>query len=450
MTMTQQRVASRCTLLAAVSMALACDNAASPHEFPTPDLQYAKVVATGPQVTSTNPSDAPRDTTLDVHVIGSGFDKGSQVSFGLDGVQDSRVRVNQTRYVKSTTLIANVTIAVDALADRYDVIVVTATGKKGIGTEKFEVTLRPEVLAGGIHAQSVNSAGDAVGWGQSSASCSGPYVSYFWPANGTTQTLPTGTYCGSTSKEINEGGVVLGALSGGPANASVLWFPGAGGYTFYEIPPAPNGYRPIAAGLNDANEVIGWGQNGAQVFWWSQATGWLSVPVPAGSTQCQVWKGINNSGEIVGRCTIGGVQYPYYWPSPTSPPSRLPLPVNAPDAIAIDINSQGTIIGRSSAGAIRWVRSGGAYTFAEVLPDAGYGGHASAIAEDGSISGSVAAKGNGYARPVYWLPGGGYRLLGMRNYASWGDAPGIASTSQGLVVVGSERNAQSLRWKSSQ
>lgn len=90
-------------------------------------------------VTSTNPSTAPTDTTLDVQVIGSGFDNGSIASFLLNGVSDPRVRVNSTRFVKSTKVVANLTIAVDAVTGLYDVAVATRSGPKGIGTELFAI-----------------------------------------------------------------------------------------------------------------------------------------------------------------------------------------------------------------------------------------------------------------------------------------------------------------------
>jgi len=439
------RLVVACAALCA--LVTACSDSVSTVVSSSPQVSFGRATSTGPQVTSILPSTAPRDTTLDIQVNGSGFDNGSHVSLALNGEADARVRVNRTRYVKTTQLVANVTISADALADLYDVIVITTSGKKGIGTEAFTVTLRPELLDGGIHAQSVNTMGDIVGWGPSNATCSGAFKTYVWPANGSTQVLGTGLFCGSSAKEINNAGVILGALFGGSTNASGLWFPGPSGYVLTEIPPAPSGYRPIAGGINDANEVIGWGQNGAQLFWWSSTTGWLSIAVPTGSTACQVWKGINIRGEIVGRCTVGGIQYPYYWSTHDASPVRLPSPAGGGDAAAIDINDSGVIVGRGSAGAIRWTPQAGSYPSAEVLPDGGYGANASAIANDGSISGSVASKSTGYALPTMWLPGGGYTLLGLRTNGSWGDAPGISVTTQGVVVVGSERNNQALRWR---
>jgi len=81
--------------------------------------------------------------TLDVTVNGSGFDQGATATFPLNGVVDPRVHVNSTRYVKSTQLVANVTIAADAPTVKYDVAVLDGSGKKGIGSELFTVNVPP-------------------------------------------------------------------------------------------------------------------------------------------------------------------------------------------------------------------------------------------------------------------------------------------------------------------
>jgi hypothetical protein len=92
-----------------------------------------------PNVTGADPDNAPQDTTLDVHILGSNFDRGSSVSWSLGGVATDKVTTNSTLYVTSKELVANVTIAVDAAPDLYDVVVTTATGKKGIGSELFAI-----------------------------------------------------------------------------------------------------------------------------------------------------------------------------------------------------------------------------------------------------------------------------------------------------------------------
>jgi hypothetical protein len=101
----------------------------------------ANATTADPTVTSALPSAAPQDTTLDVQINGSGFDRGSNALFELNGAVDARVHVNSTHYLKSTQLVANLTIAIDAVVSPYDVVVVTSTGKKGIGTDAFTVQL---------------------------------------------------------------------------------------------------------------------------------------------------------------------------------------------------------------------------------------------------------------------------------------------------------------------
>jgi hypothetical protein len=104
------------------------------------------VQSTTVTVTAVDPDSVVQDTTLDIRVKGSGFDRGSQAEFLLNGVVDPRVRTNSTRYAKSTELIANVTVAVDAVPTRYDVRVTTSRGKKGIGTELLAVIpVNPEI-----------------------------------------------------------------------------------------------------------------------------------------------------------------------------------------------------------------------------------------------------------------------------------------------------------------
>lgn len=88
------------------------------------------------------PSEAPQDTSLTVRVIGSGYDHGSVVKFLLAGQSTIKMVVHETRFVSSSELEADLTIAVDADVALYDIEVTTARGKKGIGTEKFSVTVK--------------------------------------------------------------------------------------------------------------------------------------------------------------------------------------------------------------------------------------------------------------------------------------------------------------------
>jgi hypothetical protein len=105
-----------------------------------PGPSFAAGNTTGdPVVTATDPTSAPQDTTLDLRVLGTGYDRGSTVELLLDGQSVGTIRTNSTRYVKSTELVANVTISAAAVVTTYDVAVTTSRGRKGIGTEMFAV-----------------------------------------------------------------------------------------------------------------------------------------------------------------------------------------------------------------------------------------------------------------------------------------------------------------------
>jgi hypothetical protein len=93
-------------------------------------------------VTGVDPDSAQQDTTLDVRVFGSGYERGSKVVFERDGVAAEKVTTNSTRFVSSDTLVANVTIALDAETGFYDVAVFSSGRRKGIGAELFKVKLK--------------------------------------------------------------------------------------------------------------------------------------------------------------------------------------------------------------------------------------------------------------------------------------------------------------------
>jgi len=94
-----------------------------------------------PTVDNVDPPNAPQDTTLDVRVQGSNYDRSSTVTLLLHGNPTTKVRTNSTRFRNSGELIANITIDADADTAAYDVLVTASGGKKGIGVEKFTVTV---------------------------------------------------------------------------------------------------------------------------------------------------------------------------------------------------------------------------------------------------------------------------------------------------------------------
>jgi hypothetical protein len=93
-------------------------------------------------VTAANPDSAAQDTTLDVHVLGGGFDRGSNAQWAQSGVISPNVKTNSTQFVSSGELVANITIAMSATTGSYDIVVTTSKGKKGIGSELFTIKKR--------------------------------------------------------------------------------------------------------------------------------------------------------------------------------------------------------------------------------------------------------------------------------------------------------------------
>jgi len=92
-----------------------------------------------PKVKEAIPSEAVQGESLSVEIVGSGFDDGSVVSFLLAGASTPKMVVHQTQYNNGSSLMVDLSVADDADVALYDIEVMTARGKKGIGTEKFSV-----------------------------------------------------------------------------------------------------------------------------------------------------------------------------------------------------------------------------------------------------------------------------------------------------------------------
>jgi alpha-tubulin suppressor-like RCC1 family protein len=127
------------TLLLVATVFSACTD----HAPTYPGIRASQTASTSVTVTSANPNTAPQDTTINSHVYGSGFDRGSKAQWAQNGVPSPNVKTNSTQYVSSTELIANITIASVATAGSYDIAVTTSNGIKGIGSELFIVSTRP-------------------------------------------------------------------------------------------------------------------------------------------------------------------------------------------------------------------------------------------------------------------------------------------------------------------
>lgn len=408
----------------------------------------------GPSVTSTFPEEASQGTTLDVQVIGSGFDAGSQVRLLLAGQGDAKVRTNSTRFVSSRELVANITIDVDAEPAFRDVEVRTAGGKTGIGTEKFIVTVLAEPLPspGGASAKGVAANGYIIGGSEGSCDFSGDAV-VWTPARSFAYLplLPGG--CGSVVHDINSSGTAVGSVYFTSTNSvNVRWMLVGGSYTVEELPLLPDGSKPGGWSINSSGAIVA--VNKAAVY--DDATGWQLLAPPQGGTSCRA-RAINDNALIAGNCTVGGQTVAVAWTSRTSAAVVIPSPSGARSMFPNRMNSSGVIVGFAVYSAkrsidvyraVRWDPSGTNW-IPTVLPDLGSGGTATDIDEAGNIAGGVTHR--TYAeRPVYWSANGTLQVLDSEN--GDGVANGLATDAQGLLIVGLMRtgnhgNATAVTWR---
>ena len=405
----------------------------------------ARVASSGLAVTAALPSNAAPDTTLDVQVLGSGFDRGSRVTFERGGVADPKLRVNSTQYRKSTELVANVTIAADAEVVSYDVAVTTSKGKKGIGTELFAVEVPYETLSAPSQAMLVRHVGPTgLIAGMISSPCYPGSAPALWDRAAQFVALPAvpGT-CGGSTREVNRAGVVVGSVYSGNVPLPVRWMPTAGGYVAELLPMLPNGSNPGAWSINE----LGWVGASEVAAIWVEETGWQLLALPGGATSC-VGTNVGDGGHVVSRCTIAGQNRAVFWASPTGSPEVLPLPGGATGATAWSITKTGIAVGYALGAqyrAVRWTRSSTSWSV-EFLPDLGYGSSAFRMNEAGHVAGSIYGN-SGFAQPALWMPDGSFLLLYGGKWG--GEAMGLSEPDGGLVIGGyysSPEGKTAARW----
>jgi uncharacterized membrane protein len=313
-----------------------------------------------------------------VHVLGTGFDRGSKSDFALHGVVGTTIRTNRTSYVSAKELVANVTVSADAVEALYDVIVTTSTGKKGIGTELFavEVYLELGFGAGSSSASGVNDAGWIVGRADSGTAGNGR--AYVWdPRARIMRSLGL-----QEAYDVNASLTIVGSVPSGP----VQWTYLAGTDTWQRTLMATlGGTYTWALKLNSVGQSVGRAQTVADVW---HAALWQSTSqiVDLGLLPNSDYSGaraINAQGVIVGWSRTTGTQQwdGFVW-TPNTPngsagtmqllPRHGGMLRNFPESI----NDQGVIVGYSEAAdgfpyAVRW----------EPLND-GSGGYAVPIALD--------------------------------------------------------------------
>jgi len=369
-------------------------------------------------VTSTNPPYGEVGKTVDVHVFGSGFTPGAQANWLLHGSADARVRTNNTTYVSSTELVANVTIASDAQLALWDVQVALLGGKNGVGSEAFEVTsaqiLGDGTLGGDAINNDMNDQGQVVGY-----STGGAITAFAYD-----ESLGMVNLGGGQAWAIDPlGTIVLGRNANFFATA---WVRQPDNRWLAELLPTSAGLGGNGAGAARGDDgtliVAGWegvasGKKGSvnrPVLWRRVGSAWtapipLTLPPGAASSSAQ---DVNHLGQAVG-AVDGASNLGAVWDTPST--------VVRLDGSASAINEAGNlIVGRRNSVPVYWWRtSNGTWTTVGVpLPTiAGASctsGSARAVNSDGVIVGDSCNAG-GRIQATMWvvdLSSGSPQLIG--------------------------------------
>jgi probable HAF family extracellular repeat protein len=401
-------------------------------------------------VRSTVPSSSPRDTTVDILVRGTGFDQGSRATWALKGdstYQTTKIHTNSTTFVNSTALIANITIGADAQLALYDLQVLSAGGKKGIGIEAgiFEVTIQvtalPMLDGAAASPVAINDAGVAIGAALDAKDR--VYAVRWQRIRGIWNVEKLTGGSDAIATEINNRGTIVGyRISTGHV---VLWT--LAGRTVELGPGIPSDLseQETVVGSQRNDNVPGW-MKAEAVLWkqtssssWSNAT---VLPKFAGEQGSQAYAISASGTHILGHAyDADAVELPVRWDlvgGNWQGPRILP---NNLWSAAFDINNNGDAVGSGlplgcdprvppycSAQAKFWSSNG---TFTQLSVPGLTGSHAPRINNAGQAIGFAWTEDRQFA--FRWSPRTGkFEDLGTLLGDSWYEAADI--NSQGQVV----------------
>ena len=347
-------------------------------------------------VTSINPTSGFRDGTMEVHVLGTGFESSSRVV-----IATAKVRTNSTSFVSATELIANITIEPDTPIGPYGVQVVTGS-RQSTGTTQFRVALNVELVDLGAgdssRARGINNAGKIVG---SRGADLTTEQAFLWN-NGTITNLgvlPGMTF--SFASDINDNDVVVGVSGTGTIESPILtrafkWTAGGGMQALSTL----GGAVASARAINDAGDIVGSAtvsgtSLGHAVVWRNgvitdlQATSYTDF---IGSAFA-----INTLGEVVG--------YVYGQSGFRSTPV-LPLTLIPGSGLLFGINSAGCVAGWTSGPLGQGYRTCGV-TSRNVGSCGGAGSRSWAINSAGDVVGDAPNSGGVQWVAFLWMETGG-------------------------------------------
>jgi probable HAF family extracellular repeat protein len=436
---------ARMAALAALTVASAC---ADPGPTESTDLSthFGKGSTTsGPSVNSTSPNTSVRGVTLDVRILGSGFDAGSKAQWAIKGVPAPKVTTNSTRFVSSRELVANITIAADADPTLYDVIVTAAAGKPGIGTESFEVTVDQTDLGNlGIasaQALAVNDEGQITGVAAAGSTSVGhPFL---WE-NGVMKDLglPAG-FTTARGEAINNLGQIAGyamvQVNGVWSSRAFVWSSSSG----YQLLPGRNGATSNQAMAINDNGVVAGTSGGHAVVWINGAVTDIHT-FPSGASSA--WD-VNSQGEVVGTYWAPGSQgEAFKWTATTG--MQLVRTMSGSIGEALGINDSGVIVGW---GAVPGTTTNSAYVNRGGVPEnLGISGGANSASMKVSIHGQIAGRA-GSTKAALWHSDGSMIVLHPPRGVGTSEAYDVNANGWvvGKMIIPGRRSSETraIRWR---
>ena len=326
---------------------------------PIGSLSLGKAPA-GPSVTSASPAYAHRDTTLNVRISGSGFSTGAVAEWALGGVPNAaKIRTNSTQFVSSSELVANITISADADLALWDVTVMLTGGKKGVGTELFEVTTAVIIGGGSGIGGYVYGTSEQVGTSEPVSVAGYGDLSGAWvydAISGTTVNLgggqgwgidPTGTTV--FGRDGNSAAAVWNRVGNGTWTKQLLPNPQAQGNAS-SMAVAPDGSLLLGGWVNLPTKR---GQNPqvAPAVWRRVGGVWQSPTIYAMPGASAAIYGISPGGVAVGRGLLPSGSYQtFVWDNPTTYTSLA-------GSTAYGVNPAGTVAVGEASGPVYWYKT---------------------------------------------------------------------------------------------
>jgi hypothetical protein len=434
--------------LGVLMAAVACTNPAGNSE--APGMQAARAPA-GPSVQATIPSYGNRgEQGKVVRIKGSGFDNGSTARWELNGIPDHGVTVVSTQFISSTELDATINIENDATLAFYDVAVTTLRGRKGIGTEVWELTQAIAVPGTSI-LRGVNDNGNLGGslYGNGGT----PGGARFFSLSTGLVVLPEILPDGGAVTSIDEAGVTMSGAEGGAVGVTPVWSLVGGVWQHAVLPDDPTAVGghgwAIASdpGTGLAIYIAGHenfkGKGNSTIYkprlWKRVGSSWERVVLPSLTSDGRgVVQDITPAGVAVGNSNGRAVTWE---PNGTGGWSIAYLPGTEFDAKGI--NSAGTLIGGGSRA--YWTRSGSGPWTLSFLPLACRA--VMAVDDQGRIGADNCERPGTITRPAVFVPPYSTNPVFLGSLGSKGTAANLEKMSLNGSWIAGQIGGGGVYWK---